>query len=176
VENLMSVEDGFRPLQERMNALQMRLAHLSAQVGISRGTMSQYASGLAPLSYLAFKRIDRILTICEALQARTALPINWQDAPRLKAAIEEYENEQRTPPSELQRTDWDLLASVIASKDPATVTSNLGISSAELLRRLEETSRRFDGVIESIRKSNQDKGALTKIVNDELEVRRIERQ
>jgi transcriptional regulator with XRE-family HTH domain len=161
----MSFEDGFAQFQPRLTALRMKASHLSAQTGISSGTLSQYASGQLTFTYPSYNRINHIITICEALQARTALPINWQDAPRLKTAIEDYENEQRTPPGELTQDDWNLLSLTISSTEPSMLLSNLGITRIELLKRLEETNRRFEGAIEAIRKSNADNEAHTQILN-----------
>jgi transcriptional regulator with XRE-family HTH domain len=169
----MAFEDGFGPLQTRLDALRMKIAHAAAVSGVNRGTLSQAASGQAPLSYPNYRRIEHILDVCESLQLRApGVPIDWQNVTAVKKLIEDFERESRTPPGDLQQSDWNLLSLVISSEDPSMVTSNLGISPSELLKRLEETNRRFEGAIDSIRKANQDKSALTKIVNDELEAKR----
>jgi hypothetical protein len=148
---MSSFEDGFAQFPPRLNGLRMKNAHLSAQTGIGSGTLSQYQSGQLQITYRAYRQIDRVISICEALQARTNLPIDWQDVEKIKAAIAEYEKECATPPGELTSTDWNLLAATLASPDPAALLANLGLATEDLLQRLRETSRRFDGAIEKIR-------------------------
>ena len=164
----MSFEDGYAPLQARLDVLRMKPAHLSAQCGISRGTLSEYASGQSVLTYPSYKRIDHIITICEALQARVSVPIDWQNATRLKEAIDEYEIEQRTPPGELTQDDWNLLSLTISSTEPDMLLSNLGITRTELLKRLEETNRRFEGRIDAIRRLNAGREDYRQILKEEV--------
>jgi hypothetical protein len=160
-------------IQERLAALRMRPAWIAGAGEFSRSILSEAASGQNPLTYPISQKIERTLDACEVLQRRAGdIPVDWQNSTAVRKLIADYRKEQQTPPSELQKSDWDLLASVISSEDPSLVISNLGISPAEFIRRLEETSRRFDGLIDSIRSRNDDKKTLIKIVNDELEAKR----
>jgi hypothetical protein len=162
-----------RQIQKRLDALRMKPAWIAGAGEFSRSILSEAASGQNPLTYPSSRKIEKTLDACEVLQIRAGnFPIDWSNAIAVRTLIADYEMEQQNPPGQIQQSDWDLLSLVIASEDPSMVTSNLGISPAELLGRLEETSRRFDGVIDSIRKSNADKRALTKIVNDDLEAKR----
>lgn len=159
-------------IQQRLAVLRMRPAWIAGAGEFSRSILSEAASGQNPLTYPISKKIEKTLDACEVLQQRFGnVPIDWANSTAVRKLIEDYEQESRTPPGELQRSDWDLLASVIASEDPAAPLANLGIPTGELLKRLEETNRRFEGAIEKIRRSNADKHALTQIVNDELEAK-----
>jgi hypothetical protein len=159
-----------RQIQKRLDSLRMRPAWIAGAGEFSRSILSGAASGQNPLTYPISRKIEKTVDACEALQLRAGnFPVDWSNSTAVRNLIADYEKEQQTPPGQLQESDWSLLSLVIATEDPSIVTSNLGISPAELLKRLEETNRRFEGAIDSIRKSNADKHALTKIVNDELE-------
>jgi len=160
-------------IQKRLESLRMKPAWIAGAGEFSRSILSEAASGQNPLTYPISKKIEKTLDACEVQQRRFGnVPIDWANSTAVRKLIEDYEQESRTPPGDLQRSDWDLLASVIGSEDPSKATSNLGIPPGELLKRLEETNRRFEGAIEKIRRSNADKQALTKILHDETEAKR----
>jgi hypothetical protein len=166
-----------RQIQKRLDALRMKPAWIAGAGEFSRSILSEAASGQNPLSYPISRKIEKTLDACEVLQRRAGdLPIDWANSVAVRTLIADYEMEQQNPPGNLTADDWSLLSNVLASADPAAPLANLGLTPSELLKRLVETNRRFEGAIEKIRESNADKHALVKLVNDELEARRTERQ
>jgi hypothetical protein len=155
-----------RQIQERIAALRMKPGWLAGIGTFSRSILSEAASGQNPLTYPIAKRIEKTLDACEVQQLRAGeIPIDWANSTAVRKLIADYEKELETPPGDLTQDDWNLLSLTISSTDPAMLLANLGITRTELLKRLEETNRRFEGAIEAIRKSNADSEAHTQILN-----------
>jgi len=165
------VEFDFTPLWAEVLKISptLRQPQLAEFTGLSVSALNRAVNRLQNFSLQDYRLVERKIEACREIQKRAGVPVNFKDVHTVKEMIAAYEDELRNPPpGPLQKTDWDLLASVMAGED----LSRLGISPAELLKRLEETSRRFDGLIDSIRSRNDDKKTLIKIVNDELEAKR----
>jgi len=153
------------PVLERAYAIGLRDKHIVDLTGISAGTMSRAKNGTDPLRGQDWLDCKNLVLDCEELARRNSLPINWTDLRAVRRQLEFLREERRNPPGELQSADWELLSNVLTTADPGTLLSNLGITRAELLKRLEEASRRFEGAIEAIRRSNVDAHAVTEILN-----------
>jgi len=155
-------------IQQRLAALRMRPAWIAGAGEFSRSILSEAASGQNPLTYPISRKIEKTLDACEALQRSAGdLPIDWANCTAVRKLIADLEEQSRTPPGDLTQDDWTLLSLTIASTDPAMLLANLGITRAELLQRLLETNRRFEGAIETIRRKNSDSEAYTQILNEE---------
>ena len=166
-----------RQIQKRIDVLRLKPAWIAGAGEFSRSILSEAASGQNPLTYPISRKIEKTLDACEVLQQRAGeIPIDWSNSTAVRKLIAEYEAESRTPPGDLTQDDWNLLSLTLTSTDPSLLLANLGLTQEELMKRLQETNRRFEGAIERIRRSSEEKDALAQILNDGVEARRIGRQ
>jgi len=91
------VDTNFSSLQARIDKLRLKRAHVAALTGLSASCLSAAFHGQMDLSYPDFRKVSDLIRVCELLQDRAGVPIDWRCIAILKNLIHEFQIELMAP-------------------------------------------------------------------------------
>jgi hypothetical protein len=149
-----------RSLMARAYGINLKAMHIAGLTSLTSADLSLAQNGKRTLSYIEAKEIENLVNDCEALVEQAGVPINFRDTPTVKKLLEAL-HERQARPAVLEPSDWDLMRRVCGGEPATLVAQSMGITTGQLIERLEIANSRFSQTAAELRRSNNDQKALT---------------
>jgi len=93
-----------------------------------------------------FENVVHVANLCVELARRTKVPIEWSDE-KIPELLNQLEAEMKTPIGDPTPEDWELLGTVASGESPGSIATKMGLSVAELTRRMTEASKKLAALV-----------------------------
>jgi hypothetical protein len=121
--------------------------------------------------YEDWRKVESVITDLEEIVRRSPIQPDWKNYESVKVKIAELESERRNPPPAPDASDWELLSATTPESIQALATKR-GIPVSDLMKSIDSSMRKFDFVINTLRRSNSEMQDLERIRREDFEASR----